>query len=180
MKKILLILLLVTFSTLIAQDTKINWLSVEEVEVLQQKEPRKVLIDVYTTWCGPCKMMMRNTFTNKDVINYLNKNYYAVKFDAESAKDITFQGKLYQNPNYNPNARRKPPHQFSQALGVSSYPTIIYMDEGLNIIAPIKGYQTPAQIELYLKLFAEENYEEIGASQESFSKYAQTFKSTFR
>ena len=62
MKKALLILLLVTFSTIVAQDHKINWLSIEEVEVLQQKEPRKVLMDVYTTWCGPCKMMMKNTF----------------------------------------------------------------------------------------------------------------------
>ena len=66
MKKTLLILLLVTFSTVVAQsppdqpEHKINWLSIEEVEVLQQKEPRKVLMDVYTTWCGPCKMMMRN------------------------------------------------------------------------------------------------------------------------
>ena len=155
MKKVLLILLLVTFSTIVAQDDKINWLSIEEVEVLQQKEPRKVLMDVYTTWCGPCKMMMRNTFTNKDVINYVNKNFYAVKFDAESGDDVTFKGTSYKNPSYNPNARRKSPHQFAQALGISSYPTIIYMDEEMNIIAPIKGYQTPGQIELYLRLFAE-------------------------
>ena len=122
MKKALLILLLVTFSTIVAQDHKINWLSIEEVEVLQQKEPRKVLMDVYTTWCGPCKMMMRNTFTNKDVINYVNKNFYAVKFDAESGEDVTFKGTSYKNPSYNPNARRKSPHQFAQALGISSYP----------------------------------------------------------
>ena len=147
MKKALLILLLVTFSTIVAQDHKINWLSIEEVEVLQQKEPRKVLMDVYTTWCGPCKMMMRNTFTNKDVINYVNKNFYAVKFDAESGEDVTFKGTSYKNPSYNPNARRKSPHQFAQALGISSYPTIIYMDEEMNIIAPIKGYQTPGQFE---------------------------------
>ena len=57
MKKALLILLLVTFSNIVAQDDKINWLSIEEVEVLQQKEPRKVLMDVYTSWCGPCKMI---------------------------------------------------------------------------------------------------------------------------
>ena len=116
MKKALLILLLATFSTIVAQNNKINWLSIEEVEVLQQKEPRKVLIDVYTTWCGPCKMMMRNTFTNKDVINYVNKNFYAVKFDAESGKDVTFKGTSHKNPSYNPNARRKSPHQFAQAL----------------------------------------------------------------
>tara|TARA_Y100000589_G_scaffold320897_1_gene351327 strand:- start:457 stop:999 length:543 start_codon:yes stop_codon:yes gene_type:complete len=180
MKKALLILLLATFSTIVAQDHKINWLSIEEVEVLQQKEPRKVLMDVYTSWCGPCKMMMRNTFTNKDVINYINKNFYAIKFDAESGDDVTFKGTSFKNPSYNPNARRKSPHQFAQALGISSYPTIIYMDEDMNIIAPIKGYQTPSQIELYLKLFGEENYQEIGATKESFKQYAENFKPTFQ
>ena len=107
MKKALLILLLATFSTIVAQDHKINWLSIEEVEVLQQKEPRKVLMDVYTTWCGPCKMMMRNTFTNKDVINYVNKNFYAIKFDAESGEDVTFKGNFLQKPKLQPKCTKK-------------------------------------------------------------------------
>ena len=171
MKKALLSLLLVTFSTIVAQENKINWLSIEEVEVLQKKEPRKVLIDVYTTWCPPCKKMMRETFTNNDVINYVNKNFYAVKFDAESGDDVTFKGSLYKNLGYNANARRKTAHQFStEFLRVDSYPTIIYMDEQMNIITPIKGYQTPGQIELYLRLFAENIYQEF-TSPELFSKY---------
>ena len=37
------------------------------------------MMDVYTKWCGPCKMMMANTFTNANVIEYINANYYAVK-----------------------------------------------------------------------------------------------------
>jgi thioredoxin-related protein len=75
-------------TTVFAQVDKINWLTIEEVEILQQKNPRKVLMDVYTTWCGPCKMMMKNTFTNKNVIEYINANYYAVKFDAEDRKSV--------------------------------------------------------------------------------------------
>ena len=56
----------------LAQGAEINWMSVDELEAAQAKEPRKVMIDVYTKWCGPCKMMMRNTFTSPDVIAYLN------------------------------------------------------------------------------------------------------------
>ena len=33
---------------------------------------------------------LQNTFYNKDVIKYINENYYAVKFNAESPKDVTF------------------------------------------------------------------------------------------
>ena len=86
MKKVLLILLFLNFSTIIAQDNKINWLSIEEVEVLQQKEPRKVLMDD-TLHGAALENDDENTFTNKDVINYVNNNFYAVKFDAESGED---------------------------------------------------------------------------------------------
>lgn len=166
-------------ASLFAQGDKINWLTVEEVEVLQKKEPRKVLMDVYTTWCGPCKMMMRNTFTNKNVIDYVNKHYYAVKFDAESGKDVVFKGNTYTNPSFVPGKQgRKSQHQFAQALGVNSYPTIIYMDENMDVIAPIKGYQTPDKIELYLKLFAENIYLEV-KSQEDFQEFQANFKPTF-
>ena len=182
MKKIffLLIITLGLSTQIFAQKNAIAWKTVEEVEALQQKEPRKVLMDVYTTWCGPCKMMMKNTFTNANVIDYINANYYAIKFNAESGKEITFKGNVYSNPGFNPNARgRNSQHQFADALSISSYPTIIYLDEQLNVIAPIKGYKTPQQIELYLKLFAEDNYQEIGATKESFQNYYDSFKPTF-
>ena len=40
-------------------------------------------MDIYTDWCGPCKLMDKNTFQNPDVAQYLNNNFYAVKFNAE-------------------------------------------------------------------------------------------------
>ena len=181
MKKTLsLLVALICFSTLtFAQPDKIHWRTVEEVAALQQKAPRKVLMDVYTSWCGPCKMMMKNTFTNTNVIKYVNENFYAIKFDAEGGADVTFKGNTYQNPDFKPNARgRNTQHQLASAFGVNSYPTIIYMDEEMNVIAPIKGYQTPDKIELYLKLFAENIYLTV-QSQEDFQKFQTEFKSTF-
>jgi len=52
------------------------------------------------------------------------------------------------------------------------------MDEKMDVIAPIKGYQTPDKIELYLKLFGENIYLEV-QSQEDFQKFQTEFKSTF-
>lgn len=179
MKNLLFVLLMFNVSIMLAQVNQIQWKSMEEVAELQKKEPRKVLMDVYTTWCGPCKMMMRNTFTNKNVIEYVNSHFYAIKFDAEGGKDVSFKGTIYTNPNYVAGTGRKGQHQLAQALGVNSYPTIIYMDEDMDVIAPIKGYQSPNQIELYLKLFAENIYLEV-ESQEDFKEFQANFKSEFK
>ena len=43
--------------TATAQQTSINWMSLEEAVAAQQDEPRKIMMDVYTQWCGPCKMI---------------------------------------------------------------------------------------------------------------------------
>ena len=54
---------------------EINWMSLEEALEAQKTAPKKIFIDAYTVWCGPCKMLDRNTFKNEDVVKYINKNY---------------------------------------------------------------------------------------------------------
>ena len=56
-----------------AQD--ITWISLEKVTELQRTNPKNVIIDVYTNWCGPCKLMDKNTFSNPEIVNYINNNY---------------------------------------------------------------------------------------------------------
>lgn len=164
-------------SNLIAQE--INWLSIEEAVALQEKEPRAIIMDVYTTWCGPCKMLDKNTFKNPDVINYINSNYYAVKFNAEGNETVSFKDKTFSNPNYDPAKakRRNSPHEFSQFLRISAFPTIVFLDGQANYIAGIKGYKGPQQIELYLKLFNSDDYKNM--TQESFNAYYEKFTPSF-
>ena len=161
------------------QAASINWMSFEEALVAQQESPRKIMMDVYTQWCGPCKMMMANTFTNANVIEYVNANYYAVKFDAESPDPVTFQGKEFTNPDYDPNRRgRNGVHQLSRAMKVSAYPTIVYLNEKASIIAPISGYKQPSQMELYLKFFNEVYTDEVDQAQ--WENYRDNFVYTWR
>lgn len=165
--------------TALAQQTSINWMSLEEAMEAQQDEPRKIMMDVYTQWCGPCKMMMRNTFNNSDVISYINANYYAVKFDAESPGPVTYQDRTFENPGWSPNARgRNSTHQLSRALGVNAYPTLVYFDENATVITPIAGYKTPQQLELYLKFFAEKY--SSGVQQDEWEKFRDAFTPSFQ
>ena len=181
MKRILYLFMaccLISINTL-AQE--INWVTLEEAVKLQKKMPKKIMVDVYTNWCGPCKMLDKNTFHNKDVVDYVNKHYYAVKFNGEGNDVVTFDGKTYDNPNYNPaNAkRRNSAHQLTRYFQINAYPTIVFIDEKGKMIAPIKGYQQPQGLELYLKLFKDDAYKEMD-TQEKFTAYAKAFKAEFQ
>lgn len=179
MKQRVILILFLFPLFLSAQQKGIEWLSIEEAQERMQKEPKKIIMDVYTKWCGPCKMMMRNTFTNKDVIDYIDKHYYAVKFDAESAEALTFNGQTFENPDYDPNRKgRNGVHQFARYLRVSAYPTIMYMDEELNLLTADKGYKTPQQLELLMRFFAEDGHKQV-TTQEEFNAYRSAFVPSF-
>lgn len=159
---------------------EINWVSLEEAVKLQKKNPKKIMIDAYTNWCGPCKMLDKNTFQNKDVAAYVNKHYYAVKFNAEGNETINFKGNVFTNPGYNPanENRRNSQHQLSTYFSVRSYPTILILDEKAEFLTPVIGYKTPQQLELYLKLFKDNKHVDM-KTQEDFTAYSASFKPEF-
>jgi thioredoxin-related protein len=145
----------------------VHWLTVDQALEAIKTEPRKIMIDVYTQWCGPCKMLSKNTFGNAQVAAYLNANFYCVKFDAESAEPVHFDQKTFTNPEYKPNSPgRNGVHEFTRYMGVSAYPTIIFLDETGRFLLPVPGYQTPPQIELYLRLVAENHYQRITSAEQ--------------
>ena len=57
-------------------DKEITWLNFEQVAELNKKNPRKVIVEVYTDWCGWCKKMDKTTFQHPEIIKYINQNYY--------------------------------------------------------------------------------------------------------
>ncbi|WP_179343722.1 thioredoxin family protein [Winogradskyella ursingii] len=181
MKKITISLLFVIVFTTTAIAQEINWVTLEEAVALQKKEPKKIMMDVYTNWCGPCKMLDKNTFQNPDVVNYINTNYYAVKFNAEGNSKVTYKDKTFSNPNYDPAKanRRNSPHDFTRYLKVRAYPTMAFFDEEANFITPISGYLKPQQLELYLRLFKTDKYKEM-KTQEQFNEYFKAFKPSFK
>jgi thioredoxin-related protein len=174
---LLFVLLSLHFGEAFSQD-KIHWMTISEMQVAMTNEPRKVLIDVYTNWCGPCRMMMSQTFTNPEVIAYINENFYAVKFNGEGDEAITFHGKNYVNNAYNPaNAnKRNSTHQFTKAIapvnGKIAYPTIVYMDEELSIISPVQGFWKAQQLLPLLHFIDEDVYK----SDTTFDQYLKSYQ----
>lgn len=177
MKKIIIFAIVLFSASVSAQE--INWMSFDEAIEAQKKAPKKIFMDAYTVWCGPCKMLDKNTFQNKDVVKYVNENYYAVKFNAEGNETATLNGVTYTNPDYNPDSKgRNSSHQLSQYFRINAYPTVLFLDENTQLISPFPGYKTPEQLEIFLKLFATDDYKSI-TSKEDWEAYNTNFKPTF-
>jgi thioredoxin-related protein len=64
-------------------------------------------------------------------------------------------------------------------MRVNAYPTLVFFDEKGEFITPVKGYQSPQQLELYLKLFKSDDYKSM-TNQEKFNAYHQSFKPEFK
>lgn len=170
-------------SILSAQDDeKINWMTMDEALEAQKKEPKKIFMDTYTNWCPPCKMLDKQTYSNDDVADYVNEHFYPVKFNAEGDEEIHYQGEDYENPNYDPDRKNKrnAQHSFAHSLHVMAYPTMLFFDEDSDVIKPVqvKGFVPPEQLEIYLKMVAQDDYEDIN-SQGDMKKYQEDFEGTF-
>ncbi|GEQ85363.1 thioredoxin [Patiriisocius marinistellae] len=179
MKYILSLLLLCTIANVAAQD-KINWITMDEALAAQEEVPKKIFMDVYTKWCGPCKMLDKNTFSNQDLIKYVNKNFYAVKFNAEGPDPITYQDFTYTNPQYRPDRKgRNATHFFADALKLAGYPSLVFFEDDGNLIQSVPGYKTAQQLELYLKMIASDDYKKVTTSTK-WQEYQDDFKSKFK
>ncbi len=148
----------------------IHWMTIDELQIAMKKQPRKVFFDVYTDWCGWCKVMDKKTFSNKEVIKYMNRNFYAVKLNAERQDSILFLGKMY---GYLPNYKS---HQLAVELlgGRMSYPTSVIMDEQFQNPAPIPGYLDVTKIEKILKYLGENIFKV-----KQFPEYEKEFTATW-
>ncbi len=71
------------------QQNEVKWMSFEEAVERSKTEKRKIFIDVFTDWCGWCKVMDKNTFPDLVIAKLLsNEKFYPVKFNAEQTADV--------------------------------------------------------------------------------------------
>lgn len=155
-----IILVFVAFISFTSTAQEVTWLSWSEAAALASSDetPKKIFVDVYTDWCGWCKKMDKDTFQNEEVATYMEANFYMVKLDGEGKEEIEYKGKTFK---FVPSGRNGY-HEFAAALmnGKMSYPTTIFLDEEMNMLSPVPGYQKPEPFLNIAKYFGDDIYKE--------------------
>lgn len=115
MKKLTFLLcLLIALLPSLSQATEIEFEHSDWNSILAKagKENKIVFLDAYTTWCGPCKWMAANTFTNEDVAEFFNQNFVNAKIDMEKG----------EGP------------ELAKRYGVNAYPTLLFVSSNGDLV----------------------------------------------
>lgn len=174
MKNFFSILLLFLMISVSAQ---VKWMTLDEALNAQKVSPRKIFIDFYADWCGPCKIMDKSTYGHPVISKYLNENYYAVKFDAESRQSINYGGRTFGNPDFQHGKRRNALHEFTRYMNVAAVPTIVFLDESSMPITILQGALSARELEPYLPFMASDGFKKI-TTREQWENYQRKFKSS--
>ncbi|HNZ42729.1 MAG TPA: DUF255 domain-containing protein [Bacteroidales bacterium] len=123
----------------------VNWIDIKTAQELNKTNPKPILIDVYTDWCGWCKHMMKTTFSDQGLANYINTYFYPVRFNAETKDTVEFQEKKYANKN----TGNRSPNDLAVILleGKMSYPTLVFYNNNYKFKMLAPGYLKVKDIE---------------------------------
>ena len=127
--------------------TTIQWNSFDAGMEKAKSSHKKVLVDVYTEWCGWCAKMDKEVYTDPEVKDYLSKNFVIIKMNAEGNGKVHYKGQGYS------------PGQLAAAFGVKGYPATLFMREDSEPITLLPGYAEASMFRLILSFIAEDQYE---------------------
>jgi len=153
----------------------VKWMTFEQAVAKSKIQKKKIFIDVFTDWCGWCKVMDKNTFSEPQVAKILNEDFYPVKFNAEQREDVKFNGTTFKFiPNGNSGV-----HQLAAALlnNQLSYPTVVFLDEDFTGVYPIAGYRKAEEFHSFLVFFTNNAHKK---GQNAYQDFLKTYKSPYK
>ncbi|MBI2619748.1 MAG: DUF255 domain-containing protein [Ignavibacteriales bacterium] len=131
-----------------------DWRSFDEGIVLAGEENKKLLIDVYTDWCGWCKRMDSEVYSNTAVIAALDASFISIKLNAESSRELVYLGS------------RLTETQFASSAGVTGYPTTLFFHPDGRPLTRVPGFVSAEKFVSILNYIGQNHFQAI-----SFEEY---------
>jgi thioredoxin-related protein len=126
---------------------KVQWLSFDAAVEKAQRENKHMIVDIYTNWCGWCKVMDRQTYGNDDVAAYLTEHFSLAKVNGESSSKLTWNGKTLTE------------REFARAVRVTGYPATFFMKPNAELLGGVPGYIKSHDMMIYAKFISTKYYE---------------------
>jgi thiol:disulfide interchange protein len=95
-------------------------ISFAEAKAMAAKTGKLVFIDAYTSWCGPCKLLEKNTFSKPEVGTFFNANFINMRVEMEQDKDAA---------------------EIYRTYTVQAYPSLLFIDAKGKLVRRIMGYR---------------------------------------
>ncbi|MCH8558985.1 MAG: thioredoxin fold domain-containing protein [Balneolia bacterium] len=125
-----------------------GWVTMEEAIANGSENNKKILVNVYTDWCGYCRQMDEEVYTKDRVQSALDEHYYAVRINAESSEQVVFNGQSMSM------------QELAMGLGATGYPTTIFLTEEGEPLGFQPGFIDSGTFERLLVYVGIEAYED--------------------
>lgn len=126
---------------------KLEWLAFDAATEKAAKQNKHMIVDIYTTWCGWCRVMERETYANPEVAAYLSENFVLAKVNGESPNLLHWNGEQLSE------------RQFARKVQVTGYPATYFLKPNAELLGGVPGFIRPPDFMIYSRYVATRWYE---------------------
>ncbi len=149
-----------------ADDTKVKWVPIQSaVETAKAQNKKFIFVHIYTDWCGWCKKMEDNVFTDQAILADFDADFVPVKFNAETQDIIQFNGTSYGFDNSGKRGANKLALELGNVGGKIGYPTLVVLDASGKKLQTFPGFKDVQTLNELLNYFQSGSYQKMDFQQ---------------